>query len=99
LDLRRLAGVFAKRNHSADAFAAARGYVVAAGTVARFTGPFFCFVARVKKKNLPHHGLGKFFKGGRVASLANFIANVGGRGGLWCFRFRRPDDSKENQQQ
>jgi hypothetical protein len=33
-----------------------------------------------------------------VASLADFVAHIGCGSLLGCFRFRRPDDPKRNQQ-
>ena len=73
-------------------------YAASARAVTILAGSFSTLIARVEQENFPHHRLGKFFKGRRVASLANFIANVGGRRGLGGFGFRRPDDAKENQQ-
>ena len=99
LDSCRLARVLAKGDHPANALATACGSMVAARAVTILAGSFFPLIARVEQENFPHHRLGKFFKGGRVASLTNFIADVGGGGWLRCSRFRRPNDSKENQQQ
>jgi hypothetical protein len=75
--------VFAECNQAADAFAASGSNMVAAGAVTALASSFLSFVARVKEKNFPHLSLGKFLELFSVASLANFVANVG-RGG----RFR-----------
>jgi hypothetical protein len=99
LDFGRLARVFAKGDHAANALAAAGGNMGAPRAVTIFAGPFFRLIARVEQENFPHHGLGKFFKGGRVASLANFIADIGGRGRLRWFCFRRPDNPKRKRQE
>jgi len=72
--------------------------VVATRAVTILAGSFFPLIARVEQENFSHHRLGKFFKGGCVASLANFIANVRGGRGLWRFGFSGPAESKENQQ-
>ena len=80
--------VFPKRDQPANAFTTARGDVVAAGPVAIFASLFLSFVARIKEKNFPHQGLGKFFKLRGVASLANFVANVSSRCGFRRFRRR-----------
>jgi hypothetical protein len=72
--------------------------VVAARAVTILAGSFFPLIARVEQENFTHHRLGKFFKGGRVASLADFVAYIGCGSLLGCFGFRRPDDPKKNQQ-
>ena len=69
--------------------------MVAARAVTILTGSFFPLIARVEQENFSHHGLGKFFKGGRVAGLADFVAYIGCWSLLGCFGFRRPDDSKK----
>ena len=98
LDSWRLARVLAKGDHPANALAAARGNMVAARAVTIFTGSFFPLIARVEQENFAHHRPGKFFKGGRVAGLADFVAYIGCGSLLGCFGFRRPDDPNENQQ-
>ena len=108
LDADRYRGILAECDQPANAFTAAGGDVVAAGPMAVFAGLFLSFVARIKEKNFPHHGLGKFFRLRGVASLTNFGADVGGRrffGGFLSrlfrgFLFRRPsgmgDPKKEH---
>lgn len=86
-----LFGIFAKRDHAADAFAAATGDMIASRTVTIFASLLFSFVARVVEKNFAHLGLGKFFKLGSVASLANFVADVGSRGGFGRVACGGPD--------
>ena len=75
----RLPRIFPEGDHAADALASARGDVIASRAVATFASSFLCLVARVMEKNFPHHGSGKFFKGGSVTGLANFVADVSGR--------------------
>jgi hypothetical protein len=108
LQSNRFAAVFPKRDQPANAFSTSGADVVAARPVAVFASLFLSFVARIKEKNFPHQGLGKFFKLRGVASLTNFGANVGGRrffGGFLSglfrgFLFRRPtgmgDPKKEH---
>lgn len=97
LYFRGLPRIFAKGDHPANAFAAASGNMGAARAVAILAGSFFCLITRVVQEDFSHHGLGKFFKGGGVAGLANFVADVGGGGGLGGLCFSRPDDPKRNQ--
>ena len=92
------AGVFAKRDQPADSFTAAGCHMIAARPVATFASSFFSFVARVKEKNFPHLGLGKFFELRGVASLANFVANVGSRSRFGGFFFRRQNRSNDAEQ-
>ena len=74
----RLTRIFAKSDHAADALASARSDVIASRPVATFASSFLRLVARVMEKNFSHHGSGKFFKGGSVTGLANFVADVSG---------------------
>ena len=88
LNLRRLTRVFTEGDQTADAFSAAGGNVVAAGTVTAFASPLLRFVARVEQKNFPHLGLRKFFKLLGVAGFTNFVADVSRRNRLGRFFFR-----------
>jgi len=76
LDLDGLTRVFAKSDESAHTFTAAGGDVIAAGTVTVFAGPRLSLVARIEEENLAHLRLGKFFEGGSMTGLANFIADI-----------------------
>src|SRR6266540_4063620 len=88
LDFRRLTRVFTERNQFADALTAACRDVITPRTVAILASSFFRFVAGVIEKNFPHLSLGKFFKLGGVASLANFVTDIISRTGLRHFFFR-----------
>jgi hypothetical protein len=108
LSLHRLPTVFAESDQTANAFSAARRYMLAAGAMTILASAFFGFVARVKKENFSHLGLGKFFKLSGVASLANFVADVGGSSSLlsrllsWVFSrflFRRPGRPGDTEQE
>jgi hypothetical protein len=50
------------------------------------------------EKNFPHHGGGKFFKGGKVTGLADFVADVGSWTGLGRFFFRGQRELDEGEQ-
>ena len=79
LPLYRLSTVFSESDETTNALATTCRDMFTAGTVAILTSTLFGFVARVGKKNFPHLGLGKFLKLSGVASLANFVTNIGGR--------------------
>jgi hypothetical protein len=91
--------ILTKGDEPADAFAAACGDVIAARSVTVFAALFLSLVARIKQENFTHHGLGKFFKGGRVAGFTNFVADVGGWLLLGWFGFRRPDNLHVTEQE
>jgi len=98
LDADRYWGILAECDQPADTFATPGGDVVASGTVAILASSFFSFVARIKEKNFPHLSLGKFFELRGVASLANFVANVGSRSRFGGFFFRRQNRSNDAEQ-
>ena len=89
LGLGRLARVLAKGDESTHTLASPFCHVIAAGTVTALAALFLHRVARTVEKNLPHYGGRKFFEGGRVASFANFTADIGGGTWLRCFFFCR----------
>jgi hypothetical protein len=101
------ASILPERNQSANTSSAPCGDVVTAGPVAILASSFFGFVARVKEKNFPHQRLGEFFKLRGMASLANFVADVGWRrffGGFLGrffggFCFRRPSRMGDAEQE
>jgi hypothetical protein len=88
LSLHGLPSIFAESNHPTHALAAACRDVIAPGTVTIFAGSFFSLVPWVVEKNFPHHGSGKFLKGGKVTSLADFVADISRRVKLRRFFFR-----------
>ena len=90
LNFRRLTGVLAERDHTADSLAPAGSHMVAPRAVTTLTSSFFRLVARVVQKYLAHQRLGKFFELRHVASLANFVADIGRRGGFRRFGRGRP---------
>jgi hypothetical protein len=90
LNFNGLTRTFPKRDEPADAFPSTCGDVIAAGTMAGFTGLFLCLVSGIEQKNFPHHGLGKFFKLRGMASFADFVADVHRRRFFRGFFFRRP---------
>lgn len=91
LDFGRLTGVLAERDQATDALAPSCSNMVAPRAMAILASLFFDFVARVEKKNFSHLSLGKFFKLGGVASAADFVANVGSRGGFGRVACGGPD--------
>jgi len=101
LHLRRFTRIFPKRDHAADALAAARSNVVASRPMAILASSFLRLVPWIVEKNLAHHSGRKFFKGGSVASLAHFVTDIG-RGGRWTrfsdFLFRRRGQLRKAEQ-
>lgn len=79
LGFRGLPGVFPESDHPANALASSFRHMIASRPVTTFTSLFFRFVARIVQKNFPHHGLGKFFYGGGVASFADLGADISRR--------------------
>lgn len=70
------AGIFAERDHPANALAAASGNMIAPRAMAIFASSLLGFVTRIEKKNASHHRVRKFLKGGSVAGLTDFVADV-----------------------
>src|SRR5439155_11496746 len=91
LDCGRLSGILAKGYETANASSASRRDVVTSRAVTVLASLFLSFISGIEQKNSPHYRLGKFFKLGRVASLANFAADVRGGPGFGRFGFGRPD--------
>jgi hypothetical protein len=84
------ARVFAKRDQPTDTLTSAGGNMIASRAVTTLASPLLSFAARIEKKDLSHHSLGKFLKLLGVAGLADFVTDVGRRRRLRFFRGRRP---------
>jgi len=89
LNLGRLSRVLPETDEPPYALAPAGAHVVASRPVTTLAGLSLLLVARVEKKNLPHHRLGKFLELGGVTGFTNFVADIGCR--LRCSWFRGPD--------
>jgi hypothetical protein len=68
--------IFAECDHAADALAATCGNMIAPRAMAIFASSLLGFVTRIEQKNASHHGVRKFLKGGSVAGLTDFVADV-----------------------
>jgi hypothetical protein len=79
LKLNGFPGILPERDQSADALSAAGSDVIASRSMAILASLSLGFVPRIEQKNFAHHGLGKLFELRRVASLTDFVPDIGRR--------------------